>query len=428
MDDGRSSGTLTWNGTFTMSLGGMVGGGIFAVLGLVVQLAGRWAWVSLLLAGAVAFLASLAYVALTTRWHQDGGSYGYLRHLGHRRAGGTLAWVLVIGYVLTLSVYAFTFGHYLGNVLGLSSGLWPRVFAVSVVVAMVWLNLRGTGDSQRFEEVTVYGKMAILLGLAGLGLWRFEPANLSQGEVGTMGLLGVVVGAAAVFMAYEGFQLLAYDYEDIADADRVLPKALPPSVLVVTVVYVLVALGAASLVGAGTLAEDREVALATAGQAALGRTGLVVVTLGAVLSTGSAINATLFATARLARSVASHGQLPQSLGRSNAHGSPSGAVLVLGGAAAVLAAVGGLTTLVEAASLVFLATFSTVCAIAWWQRVGGRTVTALGALATAAAALVLTWRLAAESPEALAFLLVVVVLSYVLREAYEQRRSPGART
>jgi len=64
--------------------------------------------------------------------------------------------------VLTLSVYAFTFGHYLAHVLGLGT-TWPRLFAVAIVAGLVAINLRRVGVSQIVEEVTVWFKLAILL-------------------------------------------------------------------------------------------------------------------------------------------------------------------------------------------------------------------------------------------------------------------------
>lgn len=405
---------LTWNGTFTMAVGGMVGGGIFSVLGVVVALAGPWAWASFLLAGCVALLASHTYVALATEWGQGGGSYGYLNHLGRTSAAGSLSWILIGGYVLTMSVYAFTFGHYLSYVLGVSSGVWSRVFGVGIVVAFVALNLRDVGDSQRVEEITVWAKMAVLAGLGGIGLWRFDASALNppglEVSVGT-----VLLGAAAVFMAYEGFQLLAYDYDEVQAPKRTLPRAVPPSVVVVTIIYVVVALGAASLVGAATLVEKKEVALAVAGEEALGTAGLVAVTVAAVFSAGSAINATLFATARLAGRVADDGQLPRHLTRRNQRGIPSGAVVALGSAAAVLAAVGGLSTLVEAASLVFLATFAIVGGIAAKHRVGSRVVATLGCAGSAAAAAALTGRLAVERPIVLGALLAFAVAAFLVR-------------
>lgn len=414
---------LTWNGTFTMSVGGMVGGGIFSVLGVVVALAGPWAWVSFLLAGGVALLASLSYVALSTAWGQGGGSYGYLKHLDRPSAAGNLSWILIAGYVLTMSVYAFTFGHYLSYVLGVSSGIWSRVFGVGIVAAFIALNLRGVGDTQRVEEITVWAKLAVLLGLGGIGLWRFEGSALNPPgldvNVGT-----VLLGAAAVFMAYEGFQLLAYDYDDIQAPKRTLPKAVPSSVVVVTITYIVVALGAASLVGAATLVEKKEIALAVAGEEALGTVGLVAVTVAAVFSTGSAINATLFATARLAGRVADDGQLPQVLSRRNDRGLPSGAVIALGTAAAGLAAVGGLSTLVEAASLIFLVTFAIVGGIAVKHRVGSRVVATLGCAGAAAAALGLTGRLAVDRPAALGALAAFAVATFLVRPRVAQ---PGNR-
>lgn len=226
-----------------------------------VALAGQWAWASFLLAGAVALLASLSYVALATKWRQGGGLYGFLTRLGHGAAAGSVAWVLVAGYVLTMAVYAFTFGHYLANVLGVDAAIWARVFAVAVVAALVLINLRGVGDAQRIEEITVWGKLAVLLGLGTIGLFRFEAANLSPPGANPgidSVLLGVVIGAAAIFMAYEGFQLLTYDYDDIRSPERTLPRAVPRAVAVVTGVYILVALGAVSLVGAQLVIDQKE--------------------------------------------------------------------------------------------------------------------------------------------------------------------------
>lgn len=409
-----SADKLTWNGTFTMAVGGMVGGGIFSVLGVVIALAGPWAWASFLIAGCVALLAALSYVALSTTWGQDGGSYGYLKHLGHLSAAGNLSWILISGYVLTMAVYAFTFGHYLSNVLGVSPGVWSRVFGVGIVAVLVGLNLRTVGDNQRVEEITVWAKLAVLLVLAGIGLWRFDAAALNPPGL-DVGIGAVLLGAASVFMAYEGFQLLAYDYDDIRSPERTMARAVPPAVVVVTITYVLVALGAASLVGAATLIEQKEIALAVAGEEALGAVGLVAVTIAAVFSTGSAINATLFATARLAGRVADDGQLPRRLRRRNAAGVPSGAVLVLGAAAAVLAVVGGLATLVEAASLVFLVTFAIVGGVAVKCRIGSRVVAVLGCAGATAAAIGLTGRLALQHPVALGVLLAFVVGTCVVR-------------
>jgi amino acid transporter len=294
-------------------------------------------------------------------------------------------------------------------------GPWfPRAAAVAILAVFIGLNLRGVGEAGGVEVFLVWFKLVVLVGLAGWGLSWWDPPMLSRG-IPEAGVGAALFGAASVFMAYEGFQLLTYDYEDIDSPRTTLPRAVLSAIVVVIAVYVAVALGTAMLVGADQIVKHQEVALALAGQRALGTLGLVLVTIGAAFSTGSAINSTLFATARLAHKVAEGGELPPVLEHTNRSGIPDRAVVSLGALAAVLAAAGSLGVLVEAASLAFLFTFAVVCALAFAQRAGLRLVTGFGALAAAAALLALVVRLYLTEPLALGALALLVVLAAVGR-------------
>jgi amino acid transporter len=388
-------------------------GGIFSTLGVVIAIAGDMAWISFLAAGLVALAAGYSYVKLAAHYGEGGGAFTFLREIDADGFAGSLSWVLIVGYVLTNSVYAFTFGRYLAELVG--PGPWfPRAAAVGIVALFVGLNLRGTGEAGGVEVFLVWFKLAVLVGLATWGLAQWEPARLGEG-VATSGLGAALVGAASVFMAYEGFQLLAYDYDDIEDPDNTLRRATLWAVLVVIAVYVLVALGTPMPVGADAVVEDKEVALAIAGREALGTAGLVLVTVAAAFSTGSAINSTLFATARLARTVAAAGELPSVFAHRNRGGVPDRAVVLLGALAALLAVFGQLTSLVGAASLAFLATFAIVSGLAFVLAVGNRAITAFGALAGAAASVTLVVRLATTDRIALAFLAGLVLVAVFLR-------------
>ncbi len=392
-----------------MAVGGMVGGGIFSTLGVVVGIAGSWAWLSFAAAGLIALAAGYSYVKLASHYDEGGGAFTFLREINAVGFAGSLSWVLIVGYVLTNAVYAFTFGQYLGHVVGL--GPWfPRTAGVAIVALFIGLNLRGVGEAGGVEVFLVWFKLLVLVGLAGWGLAQWDPPMLSRG-VQDAGIGAALFGAASVFMAYEGFQLLTYDYKDIDNPQKTLPRAVLSAIIVVTVVYIIVAIGTAMLVGADQVVQYKEVALAIAGQKAFGTVGLIVVTIAAAFSTGSAINATLFATARLSYRVSRDGELPAALDHKNAAGIPDRAVVLLGTAAAVLAAVGTLTSLVEAASLSFLFTFSVVCGLAFFQRAGLRVVTGFGALSGAAASVALIVRLIQTDPWALVFLGILVVIA-----------------
>ncbi len=401
------------NATWSMAVGGMVGGGIFAVLGVVVDRAGQWAWLSFLLGGVIALATAYSYAELSARFGESGGAFLFLRKIHHEGVAGSLSWVLIVGYVLTLSVYASTFGHYVGQVIGWSD-LVVRVLAVGVIVVLALVNLRGTGGSALLEIVTVWGKVALLVGLAVAGLLRFQPEALTRG-IESQGVSGAILGAAAVFMAYEGFQLLTYDYDEIEEPDTTLRRALVLAVIAVTGIYIVVALGATSLVGAGTIVEQREIALSAAGREAWGTLGVVLVSVAAAFSTGSAINATLFATARLADTVATDGELPAVARHRNSRQVPDRALLVLAAMGAALAAIGSLGSLVEAASLVFLFTFAVVNTIAVGQLTKRRWIPAVGALGATGAVVVLIIELVQTSPFALLALGVLIILATTVR-------------
>ncbi len=396
-----------------MAVGGMVGGGIFSTLGVVIGIAGEWAWLSFVGAGLVALGAGYAYTKLASHYNVTGGAFAYLTEQGLPSFAGSLAWVLIVGYVLTNAVYAFTFGQYLAHVFGM--GQWfARAAAVAILGFFTWLNLRGVGEAGGVEVVLVWFKMAVLVGLAAWGLSRWQPSLLSRGAPHA-GVGAIFFGASSVFMAYEGFQLLAYDVDDIADPRKTLPRAVLGAIAVVIVTYALVATGTAMLIGADQIMAHQEVALAVAGKEAAGLAGLIVVTVAAAFSTGSAINSTLFATARLSHVVAKQRQLPAWIDHQNARHMPDRAVIGLGASAAALAVIGTLGILVESASLAFLATFTVVCALAFRVRAGHRVFTGIAALLAFAATIALAVHLALDDPRPLGALAGLVLVAIFVR-------------
>ncbi len=339
-----------------MAIGGMIGGGIFSVLGVTIDLAGHLAFAAFLIGGAIAALTAHAYVRLALHSGRAGGPFTYLREESHERAAAWVAWLLVVGYVFALAVYAFTFGHYLAHALG-GSALLARAAGVGVLLAFVAINLRGVSASGLTEDIVVFTKLAVLGGIALVGLGEFSSARLAP--LDNEGLLGVFLGAAVIFVAYEGFELVPYDYDDLDQPRRTLPRALYISVAVVVFVYVAVTLASQMLVPDTTIAAEKEVAFAVVGQKALGDFGLWAAAVGAVFSTSSAINATLFSTARLVRDVSQAGELPRGLGRER-HDVPAAAIVWIALSGAVFSLLPGITEIVSFGSLTFLLVFGLI--------------------------------------------------------------------
>jgi len=220
----NSGGELGWPAVWALTAGGMVGGGIYTALGVVVAVSGQWAWLSLLISGILAFSTALSYVVLSNKFQESGGAFRYLREINKNKLAGSLSWLLVLGYILTISVYAFAFGHYLSN--AIHGGPWlMRLFAIIIVGGLVALNLMGVTKTKMVEIIIVSGNLLALIALAVYGLINWHGIQLNAG-IEIRSIWAAPIGAASIFVAYEGFQLLSYEYDEIKSPKKILKPTI----------------------------------------------------------------------------------------------------------------------------------------------------------------------------------------------------------
>lgn len=390
-DRGRGLGLLD---ATAMGVGGMIGGGIFSVLGVAIALAGNLAFGCFVLGGVLAGATAWSYAGVTARSGASGGPFVQLRARGHGELAGWLLWLLVFGYMVAMAVYSFTFGRYAANALGLDT-TGARALSVAIVGVFLAVNARGVRLSSFTEDAVVLTKLVILAGVACIGLVRFDTADLTP--LASRGVSGLFLGAATVFFAYEGFELISYDRDDMRDPHRTVPRALLLSVVIVAVIYIGVTLGAQMLVSNRTIIASKEVAFVAVGQAALGEPGRWLAIAGALLATGSAINATLFSAARLMRDASADHELPSQLGHER-HGLPIVALAFISISGVAMAMLPGITSVIAVGSGAFLAVYTLVnvlqarAAPRRWERVLAATAASGAVLAIG----VLVWELARD--------------------------------
>lgn len=340
-----------------MAIGGMVGGGIFAVMGEAVLTAGNAAYISLGIGGILALITGMVYSRLTVRFDESGGSFVFMEDITSTRFAGTISWFLLLGYVFTISLYAYTFGAYAGRLFGFGSApnFW---FGSAVVLAIAGLNLLGVRESGVSEDVLVYTKVGILAGLIGIGFMNITTDQMLP--VFSEGFGGAIKAGALVFVAYEGFQLLTYDYKTIEDHKKNLPRAVVISIVSVIGIYMLIAFVLTSSLSADVIAQHKETVLAMIAEPLLGQFGIIIVLVAAVFSTASAILATIFAIARLAKRIAKDGQLPHQLTDRQSSGVPVFFTIMIAALAITVQFFGNLEEITIFSSLVFLFVFSIV--------------------------------------------------------------------
>ncbi|GAX88358.1 conserved hypothetical protein [Lebetimonas natsushimae] len=298
---------------YSIGVGGMIGGGIFAVLGLTILLAKGAAPVSFLFAGFIALVTSYSYAKLSVRFPSEGGTVEFLvRAFKNNLFTGYLNTLLLASYIIMLSLYSYAFGSYASALfIGGEVALAKKIFIVIVISFFTILNFLGAYVSGKAEDIMVFIKVGILLLFSMLGFLTGNFSKLSPEQWES--LLNIMTGGLIIFVAYEGFELIANTAQDVEDPERTLPKAFYWAVSTTIFIYVLVSIVTVANVTYEDVKKYQDYVLAVAAEPFLGKAGFTLIGIAALLSTSSAINATLYGSARVSYLVAKFGALPKNL-------------------------------------------------------------------------------------------------------------------
>ncbi len=318
----------------SIGIGGMVGAGIFSILGVVAQAAGNAMWLAFAIGGVVALLSTYSYAKLGATFPSAGGAVHFLvKSFGDGVLAGGLNLFMWAGYIISLALYATAFGGYAATfVTTATSPLLVKSLGVAAVVLLTLVNAFGARLMGRWETVIVAVKLAILVVFAAVGLWFIRPGYLSP-ELWPEST-SILFGAGVLFIGYEGFGLVTNAAADMRDPRKMLPRALYTSVLLVIALYLAVSLTVTGNLSDYEIGQSKDYALAEAAKPFLGQFGFRLIAIAALFSTASAINATLFGAANVCYMIARDGGLPAGLSRTEWRGATGGLVLT---AALVLA-------------------------------------------------------------------------------------------
>lgn len=352
-----------------IGIGGMIGGGIFSILGLAAGIAGPAVFLSFVCGGITAIATGYSYTHLSVLYPSAGGSYMYVRKaFGQGRLASMTGWLLWLGYVVACALYAFTFGAYFAAAVIVPFTSSTIIFTISrvfftlfLIFLFLFINLAGVKETARTQNLIVIAKIVILfffIAVGSLGLRTYGTKNLMVG--GTLfpnGYLAVVIGCALTFIAFEGFELIANASEELRDPERILPRAILYSILIVISIYVITSLVAIINVEYTELKEVEEYALAKAAEPVLGPLGFRLIALGAIFSTASAFNASFYGSSRLSYVLGREGIFPKTFLKINSKRVPARSLEATAILICVLAVFGSLEQIASLASMTFLTIF-----------------------------------------------------------------------
>jgi amino acid transporter len=375
----RSLGVLS---TCMLGLGAMIGAGIFVLIGHASALAGPAILVAFALNAGFAVTVGACYAELAVAFPRTGGAYVWVSDAFGRRIGFLAGFCSWGAQTIACALYALGFGAFAAEILRRAalttawmspvsdSPATSLLFGLGLLGALALLNARGARDTGRAEIVITGLKIGLLLALVSAGTFALfqlpDPAEPFRPFL-PEGLRGVLMAMGLIFIAFEGYEIIAQTREEIVAPARTIPRAIFSAIGVACLLYIAVAValfaaivppaGVPTHVHLGSLGElglvDAAASLLPAGDRLLLVAGLA--------STASALNATLYSASRIALAMGREGDFPERIAQIHpGRRTPVAAIVLTALACATAASVLPLRDVAAAANLLFFLVFMSV--------------------------------------------------------------------
>ncbi len=340
-------------GVFAVSVGAMVGSGIFVLPGLAAKIAGPAVVLAYIIAGLIIFPAALSQSEMATAMPESGGTYLYIdRAMGPLM--GTIAGFGVWFSMIFKSAFALVG---LGAYLHLFREIPERPVALGLAVVIIAINIRGAKITARFQSIliaVVLGVLAVFVirGAGAVDSSEFEPF-LSHGVKGLLSATGLV------FVSFIGVTKVASIAEEVRRPERNVPAGILLSVTLMLFVYPLITWVMVGSTGADALSETAT-PMSDSAKQFMGSVGVDIIIVVAIIALISMANAGVLASSRYPFAMARNALAPQALARVSPRSTPTYSILLTGVVLLLLITFVPLLELAKLASAFQLIVFSLV--------------------------------------------------------------------
>jgi len=332
----------------TISIGAIIGGGIYVVTGIVAGLAGPAMILSIIIAGVIALFTAVSFVELTKWLPKEGSVYEFAYQLISPFTGFLTGWMWIVSNTFVGAAVSLGFAYYLKTILPFVDS---RIVAAALCLIFMALNLIGSKQSAKLNNLLVLAKVSILIVFCTVGLFYIKSSNFIPFIPSE---LGVFSGAFFIFFAYGGFARIAVIAEEVKDPRRNVPLAIILSLVISTVIYILVGTVAVGLIGSESLSRSNSPlsdAMGIVGSPIL----VYLVSVGGMLATTTVLLTTILGVSRMAFAMARKGDLPSVFSKlSPKYGSPIWSILIFGIVMVVLVLFVDLTGVVAVSNFALL--------------------------------------------------------------------------
>ena len=364
-----------------MGLGMMIGAGIFIGIGNTIGRVGPGGLIlTFALNGTVAIFTAMSFAELSSAIPRAGGAYNFARIAFGRGPSFLAGWMEWFASSVAGSLYAVVFATYvleffvrieLLSISPASHQLVLRGIAVSVALFFLYINYRGASETGKIGAFFTLGQMIFVISIAITGIVvaiRHPERVANFTPFLPHGWAELMVTMGFIYVAFEGFEVIAQAGDEAINPKRNIPKAMLYSVLIVTLTYVGVSFATVVSTdvapGGGPVWEwigsfkDTGFGQAVAKLTPTPFIGYLLVTLAVIFSSTSALNATIYSATRASYALGRDRMLPGFFARlSKRRKTPFIALIFTGALILIVAGILPTSDVASCASMMFLLLF-----------------------------------------------------------------------
>jgi APA family basic amino acid/polyamine antiporter len=344
--------TLGLFDTVSLSLGAIIGAGIFVITGAASQIAGPSLIISIIIAGILAALTAISVSQLVKAFPKEGGEYEYGYKTLSPFLGFLSGWIWSLNKIVTDSVIALGFATYASLFLPFPI----QTIAVAIIAIVTIVNYFGIRVTGTLIDLLVIIKISILLFFIFLGIFYIKPSNFIP--FSPHGMTGILQASAIMFFAYVGFVRPIYVVEEIKKPKKNVPKGIFLGLIIAAIIYFLVTFVAIGLVGSNVLGST-DSPLASAISITNFPQAVSIITFGAIIATFSVLLGDVLGLSRMIFAMGRRGDYPKWFGHIEKFSqTPRRAVLFTGLMIGVPTLIFNLRSLIQVASFLILVYFA----------------------------------------------------------------------
>jgi APA family basic amino acid/polyamine antiporter len=286
-----------------MSIGIILGAGIYVVIGEAAGLTGNSLWISFIIGAIIATFTGLSYAELCSRFPEAAAEYIYVKNAFGKTPAWLVSWLIIAGNIIGGATVALGFSNYFSALF--HTPIIPIAILVLILCGIILiLGIKETASvTILFTVIEAIGLVIIIF----IGLQNFGDVDYFQL---TNGIKGIIEGGVLIFFSYIGFQGITRLAEETKQPEKSIPKAIILSISITTIIYILVAVAAVSVIPALDLAKEGA-PLARIAETAFGRNSFILLSGIALFSTFNTALMMLLSGSRLVYGTSKENALPK---------------------------------------------------------------------------------------------------------------------